>query len=230
MRRIFLAEGFAMTRYGLAAALRERDGFEVVGKSAQGADALAGILDLTPDVAVIGGGLGAVDGLSVLAGMARCECPTRAVMIAAQSDSEAVYRAVAAGAIGFLGSDAGPHELRDAVARAARGEGLLSPAVYGQLRREIRRHSSTPGFPQLSSTSSELTAREREVLEQKAYGLGAAEIAERLFLEVSTVRTHLRNAYPKLGVRTAGAAVAKAVELGLIEGPSTPDHRVPVAT
>ena len=127
------------------------------------------------------------------------------VLVVTNYDTDAeILRAIEAGASGYLLKDAAPAELFSAIVAAAAGVGALSPAVASKLMARMR----DPGVT--------LTPRETEVLESVAAGLSNREIARRMFLSEATVKTHLTNAFGKLGVRSRTAAVAQARARGII--------------
>ncbi len=124
-------------------------------------------------------------------------------------DDDAVYRALAAGAVGIVSKTALATELYDAIEKAARGETVVGPEYQTGLAMQVRMHQQRAG-PILSE-------RERDVLRLSADGLSAAGVGERLHIGEATVRTHLAHLYEKLDVSNRAAAVAKAIRHGLLE-------------
>ncbi|MBI5106234.1 MAG: response regulator transcription factor [Solirubrobacterales bacterium] len=207
--RVYVADDHPMYREGLVRAIRERPDLEVVGESSDGRTALPEIRDLAPDVALLDVRMPGLSGTDVLNAIAREHLPTRVVFLSAHVDSDLVYRAVAMGAAGYLSKEADRATIFDAVAAAARGETVLAPEVQGGLATQI----------QLRETEARpvLSPREQEILRMIADGGSAPEIARRLHLSPSTVKTHLQSLYEKLGVSDRAAAVAVAMRAGLLE-------------
>jgi DNA-binding NarL/FixJ family response regulator len=149
------------------------------------------------------------------------DAPTRSrVLILTTFDlDEYVFRGLRAGASGFLLKDASPEELVRALRVVAEGESLLSPSVTRRLIEEFvgsGAHASPP--PELAT----LTEREREVLHLVGRGLSNGEIADRLYLSMATVKTHLNRLFMKLAVRDRAQAVVLAYETGIVR-PGRPE-------
>jgi two-component system nitrate/nitrite response regulator NarL len=207
--RVFVADDHPMYREGLVRAIKERPDLELVGECADGRTALPEIRRLTPDVAVLDVRMPGLTGTEVLNAIARERIATRVVFLSAHVESELVYRAVALGAAAYLSKEADRATIFDAVAAVARGQTVLSPEIQSGLAAQI----------QLRETESRpvLSPREQEVLRLIAEGGSAPEIARRLHLSPSTVKTHLQSLYEKLGVSDRAAAVAAAMRAGLLE-------------
>jgi two-component system nitrate/nitrite response regulator NarL len=194
---------------GIVQEVKERPDLELVGQATNGRQALADLKSLQPDVAVIDMRIPGLSGLELVAAAKRDAIKTRIVVLSAHVESDLVYRAIAAGAAGYLSKGADRDAILDAVAAVARGEVVLAPEVHAGLAGEIRRREVVE--------RPILTPREKEVLVLTADGLTAPEIADRLQLGVATVRSHLQNLYEKLGVSDRAAAVAAAMRAGLLE-------------
>lgn len=134
------------------------------------------------------------------------------VMLTAFSDSERVFSALKAGAVGYLLKNVSPDEIRRTVERAAEGEPILSGEIAGRVLREFEREREEERFrEQLAG----LTAREEEILKLLATGESNREIAKRLFISEQTVKNHLANIFRKLQVNDRTKAALLAVKLGL---------------
>jgi DNA-binding NarL/FixJ family response regulator len=127
--------------------------------------------------------------------------------------NEYVYEALRAGASGFVLKDEPPERLIAAVRTVAAGEALLSPTITKRVIQEFTRIPRTTPPPELQ----ELTAREREIFQLVAEGLSNPEIAERLFISETTVKTHVTHVFQKLGLRDRVQAVVLAYRSGLVE-------------
>ncbi len=216
MIRALIADDQALVRSGFRMILEARDDLEVVGEAEDGAEAVAVARSTRPDVILMDVRMPKLDGVEATRQIVGSGSPARVLILTTYDLDEYVYAAIRAGASGFLLKDVEPERLVDAVRAVARGDALLAPTVT---RRLLERFVATlpdeapPPPPGLSS----LTAREREILELVAAGLSNAEIAERLFLGETTVKTHVSSVLRKLGLRDRVQAVVLAYETGLVQ-------------
>jgi DNA-binding NarL/FixJ family response regulator len=213
--RVLLCDDQALVRSGFRMILDQRPGIEVVGEAEDGLQAIALAERRSPDVILMDIRMPNLDGVEATRRLVAAGTPARIVILTTFDLDEYVYDAIRAGASAFLLKDARPAQLVDAIEVVAGGEALLAPAVT---RRLLDRFAETlPGGarvppPELSS----LTEREREVLRLLARGLSNAELAERLFLSETTVKSHVSSVLRKLGVRDRVQAVVLAYEAGLV--------------
>ena len=207
--RVFVADDHPVYREGVARAIKARPEFELVGEAEDGREALEAIKAILPDVAVLDVQMPGLQGSEVLHAVRRDGVPTRIVLLSAHVDSETVYRAVASGAGAYLSKESSRERILDAVAAVARGEVVLSAEVQAGLASEIqiRERDERPA----------LTPREHEILVLTANGHSAPDIGKQLHLSQSTVKTHLKSLYEKLGVSDRAAAVAESMRRGLLE-------------
>ncbi|MDD7937427.1 response regulator transcription factor [Actinomycetospora lutea] len=215
MIRVALADDQQLVRAGLRVLLETEDGFGVVGEAADGAAAVALVRENRPDVVVMDVRMPGVDGLTALETIvADPALAGTAVLVLTTFDlDEYVYRALRAGAAGFLLKDAEPADLVRAIALVARGDALLAPAVT---RRLIAEFAARPQ-PLVSATHLDvLTRREREVLALVGAGLTNDEIAARLVISAATARTHVGRLLTKLDARDRAALVVIAYESGVV--------------
>jgi len=214
--RVALADDQRAVREGLEMVLRMLPGVEVVGTAANGAEALTLVEATRPDVVLMDLRMPEVDGVEAT-GRIRTEHPdVHVVVLTTYADDESVFAALKAGARGYLTKDAGAEEIGRAIARVAAGEAMLDPVVQARL---LDRFDAAAGFeaPDVRGVAVEgLTAREAEVLTLIARGLSNAEIAERLFVGESTVKTHVNRIFAKTGVRDRAQVVAYAYRAGLV--------------
>jgi two-component system nitrate/nitrite response regulator NarL len=206
---VLVADDHPVFRDGLVRALKTRPEFDVVGEAGDGREALAEIKRLSPDVALLDVKMPRLDGPAIAQALRRDGLPTRVVLISAHAPSDLVYRAISLGAAAYLSKEASQDEICDTVAAVARGETRLSPAIQGELVRQIQMRAV--------GERPVLSPREREVLELIAEGLSAPDVAKRLHVSPATVKTHLQSLYEKLGVSDRAAAVASAMRNGLLE-------------
>jgi two-component system, NarL family, nitrate/nitrite response regulator NarL len=207
---VLVADDHPLFREGVARAVRERPGLELVGEVGDGRAALAGIRELSPAVAVVDLRLPGIDGLGIANAVARDGLTTRVLVLSAFTDPRLVYEAMSAGAAGFFSKDADREAVLDAVAAIARGESRVEPRLQSALFAEMRERTRDEERPLL-------TPREREVLGLMAEGLSAPAIGRRLYLAAATVKSHQAHIYEKLGVSDRAAAVAAAMRAGLLE-------------
>jgi two-component system nitrate/nitrite response regulator NarL len=207
--RVYLADDHPIFLEGIVRAVRERPELELVGSATNGEEALVGLRRLKPDVALLDLRMGRLSGKEILAAARRDGLATRIMLLSAYLADDLVYGAIAAGAAGFLSKEMDRDGILDAVAAVSRGEMVLSPEVQTGVAREIQRREMLAG--------PRLTPRELEILALAAQGRSTPQIAGHLHLSAATVKTHLQNAYDKLGVTDRTAAVAVAMRRGLLE-------------
>lgn len=207
--QVIVADDHPVYREGLARVFECRPEFELVSEFGDGAEALVGIRQLRPAVAVVDLQLPGMDGIALVEAVEREGLATKVVIISAYEDGATVYRAIAAGAQAHLPKVSSVVTLCDTVLAVARGETVIPPALQAELVSEMRSRRSRGSQPAL-------TPREIEVLRLTADGLSAPEIAEHLFLGITTVKTHLQHVYEKLEVSDRAAAVAQAHRRGLL--------------
>jgi DNA-binding NarL/FixJ family response regulator len=215
---VLLADDQAMVRSGLALLLGSDPDIEVVGEATDGGSAVRLAHELRPDVVLMDIRMPGMDGLEatrLLAGPGVAQ-PHTVVVLTTFGADEYVAEALQAGAVGFVLKDSDPDTLLGAVHAAAAGAGLLDPAVT----RQVVARFAAAGTRTVSESPPELatlTERERAVLDELARGASNAEIAERLFVEPSTVKTHVVHVLRKLQLRDRVEAVIYAYEHGLVE-------------
>ncbi len=214
--RIVIADDQAMVRKGLRMLLDDEPDMEVVGEAGDGAEVVALVRRVEPDVALVDIRMPNVDGLEATRRLLTdTTTPTRILILTTFGLNEYVYEALRAGASGFLLKDAPAEELIEGVRTVARGEALLAPAVTRSVIEAFAR-LPTPRAD-LSRKLDELTARELDVLRLLAKGLSNPEIARDLFLSQTTVKTHVGHILMKLGLRDRVQAVVFAYEAALIQ-------------
>ena len=212
MITVAIADDQPLVRSGLRMILEGEPDMQIVGEAADGAEAVALVTASQPDVLLLDVQMPGVDGLDALTQLAATATTTRVLMLTTFDLDEYVYRAMRAGASGFLLKDMPGEDIAAAVRQAARGaDALLAPALT---RRLVDRFTSDR--PQARTPALDrLTARELDVLHLVARGLSNAEIAAELFIGETTVKTHVARVLMKLGLRDRVQAVVVAYEAGL---------------
>ena len=211
--RVLIVDDDALMRAGLRAVLSSDGSIAVVGEVEDGSLAADRTRRLRPDLVLMDVRMPEMDGIRATREVLAVSPEVRVVILTTFEDDEYVFGALSAGASGFLLKRTRPEELIAAVHTIAAGDSLLSPSVT---RRVIDRMAAQPA-PQPPSAQglSELTPRERGVLELVARGLSNGEIAAELVIEESTVKTHVKRILTKLGARDRVQAVIAAYEAGI---------------
>jgi len=213
--KVLLADDHALVRNGLRGMLDAQDDIEVVGEAEDGAEAVDRAIELRPDVVVMDIRMPKLDGIEATRRLMQQGDGAPRVMVLTTFDlDEYVYKALQAGAGGFMLKDAPPGQLAEAIRTVAAGDSLLAPAVTKRLVEQFV--ARPPAETVREERFDELTERELEVLKLITKGLSNAEIGERLFLSEATVKTHVTRVLSKLGVRDRVQAVVLAYESGLV--------------
>jgi DNA-binding NarL/FixJ family response regulator len=216
--RILLADDHAMFRSGLKAVIDTQPDFTCVAEVADGAAAVAETTRLRPDVAILDVRMPKLDGLEAAEAILGGDgVITRVLVLTTFDTDDYVYRALAAGASGFLLKSLPPEELVAAVRVAARGDALVDPSVTRRLITRFAASIAPATFPAARAPGLDrLTARESEVLLLVAAGYSNTEIGARLYVGDETVKTHVSRILSKLGLRDRVHAVVYAYQYGLI--------------
>jgi DNA-binding NarL/FixJ family response regulator len=213
MTRVLIADDDDLMRAGLVELLSGEPEIEIVGEASTGRQAVERSRRLAPDVVLMDVRMPDLDGIEATGELARAAPDSKVLILTTFEQDDYIFGALRAGASGFLLKRARPEDLITAVRIVAAGESLLSPSVT---RRVIDRMAQQP-LPVLSAQVKldELTPREREVLQLIARGLSNREIATALFVEESTVRTHVKRIQMKLQLRDRVQIVIFAYETGV---------------
>jgi DNA-binding NarL/FixJ family response regulator len=213
-----IADDEALVREGLSALLGRR-GIDVLDVAADGRAAVDAAAAHHPDVVLMDIRMPVMDGIEATAAIAGPGKP-RVLILTTYHQDEYVFRALRAGASGFLLKSAEPDRLAQAVELVSAGEALLAPEVTERL---IAEHVSRAALAERGSvarahlgTLGRLTPREREVLALIARGLSNDDISERLVLSPATVKTHINRTLAKLGLSSRAQLVVVAYEEGLV--------------
>jgi DNA-binding NarL/FixJ family response regulator len=210
--RVLIADDQALVRAGFRMILRAEPGIEVVGEAGDGAEAVALAAELAPDVVLMDIRMPELDGIEATGRIAAGDGSPRVLVLTTFDADEYVYRALRAGASGFLLKDAPEGQLLAGIRIVAEGGSLFAPAVT---RRLIERFAGTHLRPPPRELG-ELTPREVDVLRLVARGLSNGEIAASLVLSEHTVKSHVAHILAKLRLRGRVQAVVLAYETGVV--------------
>ncbi|MBV8985362.1 MAG: response regulator transcription factor [Acidimicrobiia bacterium] len=215
--RVLLADDQRVVREGLATLLGLVAGVDVVGAAADGDEAVALARELRPDVVLMDLRMPNCDGVEATRRLRDLDADTRVLILTTYADDRSVIDALRAGARGYLTKDAGAEEIREALLQVVGGHAVIDPAVQHHLIDAIAggEPSHADKADQQRHLPDGLTAREAEVLGLIAQGLSNAEIADRLVVSETTVKSHINHLFAKTGVRDRAQAVKYAYDHGL---------------
>jgi DNA-binding NarL/FixJ family response regulator len=233
--RITLIEDHDLTRVGMRTALQQRPGFKVIGEAANGTDGLKLLMTAKPDVAIVDIGLPDIDGVELTRRFRQSQTPTdqpytKVLILTLQDNEDVVLAAFAAGADSYCMKDVSLDQLVEALRITQEGNSWIDPAIARIVLRQTR-EIATPDNETVEKTvtisaaepeynqiieSYPLTERELEVLQLIVDGCSNAVIAEKLFITVGTVKTHVRNILNKLCADDRTQAAVRALRSGLV--------------
>jgi DNA-binding NarL/FixJ family response regulator len=211
---VLLVDDQEMVREGLRLVLESEPDVEVVGEAADGEAGVREALLRKPDVVLMDIRMPGVDGLTATRRLVAAGSRSKVLVLTTFSLDEYVYEALRAGASGFLLKDSPRAHLVHAVRSVAAGDALLDPVLTRRLLDDFARRP--PPGQERPERLRHLTERELDVLRLVAQGLSNAEIAQRLVLGVTTVKSHIASLLGKLGLRDRVQAVVLAYECGLV--------------
>ncbi|HEV2029930.1 MAG TPA: response regulator transcription factor [Candidatus Dormibacteraeota bacterium] len=214
MIRVLIVDDQALVRDGFRMILELDDEIEVVGEAEDGKAALAAVAKLRPDLVLMDIRMPGLDGLETTRRLMLQHNPPKVLVLTTYDADEYVYDAMKAGASGFLLKDVRKGQLVRAVRTIAAGDSLLDSVITKRLIERFLGRSRLP--PDGEALIRQLSSREIEVLKLIAAGLSNAEIAERLVLGESTVKTHVARILAKLDLRDRVQAVVLAYEGGIV--------------
>ena len=219
--KVFLVEDHELLRDGLRAALHKDGQFEVVGEAADGLTAVHKVVSADPDVVIMDIGLPGIDGIEATRQVREKRPGTKIIMLTSHDNDQEIFASLAAGANGYCLKDLSPDRLKRAILSVSEGAAWLDPRIASKVLTIFAKDGiAAPAAVEPSAKSEELISplsqRETEVLKLMVDGLSNKEIADRLVIGVSTVRTHVEHILEKLAVSGRTEAAVKAMRKGLI--------------
>jgi DNA-binding NarL/FixJ family response regulator len=219
MIRVVLADDHNLVRAGLRALLERLPDVEVVGEASNGREALALILKVKPDMALLDIGMPELNGLDAAARIAREAPRTRLVMVSMHATETYVAQAIQLGVAGYVLKESCADELPVLLRAVTNGETYLSPGVSKTLVGALK-HKLAGGAAPEPSAAGVLTPRQREILQLVAEGKSTKDIANALELSVKTVETHRAQIMDRLDIHDVAGLVRYAIRLGLVSADS----------
>jgi DNA-binding NarL/FixJ family response regulator len=221
MIRVLIVDDQPLLRSAVASLLADETDIEVIGEAESGERAVELARELVPDVTVMDLRMPGIGGVEATRQIAESTPPSRVLVLTTFEEDQNVIAAFRAGAGGFIGKDADPDSIAEAVRTVHRGEALLSPtATRALIARAVEHASSDQDHRPLPHT---VTDREREVLRLVGWGLDNDAIADRLFISATTAKTHVNRLMTKLDAHDRARLVIHAYESGLV-AVGTPEH------
>jgi DNA-binding NarL/FixJ family response regulator len=214
---VLLVDDEALVRAGLRMILETADDMTVVGDAGDGRTAIDAVGRTRPDVVLMDIRMPGLDGLAATAAIRARPHPPSVVVLTTFDADDAVFRALEAGATGFLLKDTPPQDLLRAVRLAAAGDSMLSPGVTRQLITRITAEDRTRRRRDALDRLRGLTQREREVLIEIGLGHANAEIAAHLHMSEATVKSHISRLFDKLSVTNRVQLAIAAFRAGIAE-------------
>jgi DNA-binding NarL/FixJ family response regulator len=216
--RVVLADDQRLVRESLATLLGLLDGIELLATACDGEEALALTAEHAPDVVLMDLRMPRMDGIEATSRLRERHPEVRVIALTTYADDESVLGALRAGARGYLTKDASSQDIRAAILSVAAGDAALDPAVQSHVVAALAGEGARDAEPASSATPhlpDDLTPREAEVLSLIAEGLTNAEIAERLVVSPTTIKSHINHLFAKAGLRDRTQAVNYAYRTGI---------------
>ena len=206
--RVMIVEDHQVVAEGLAALINDQDDMKVVGHGGSVAEAIARAAEMKPDLALIDFRLTDGTGADVAVGIRETRPETKLIFLTREDTEAARFAALESGASAFIHKSRAAQDVVEAIRTVAHGGSLFTPRTIASLLNSRR---------DVEAQLERLTPREKEVLRMMAEGISSREIATRLGISYTTVRTHIRSLGSKLGVHSKLEAIVKARELALVE-------------
>lgn len=219
--KVFLVEDHKMVRLGLSLVFEHCDDIDLIGEAEDGKSAVKLILEKNPDVVLMDIGLPEMDGIQATNLIKKANPNIKVLIFTSRESDDDVFDSLSAGADGYIMKGANEQQLITAIKAVAEGTAWLDPAIARLVLSNVRKHSDSPTQNEtqaknISKNDYGLTGRELEVLALIVEGLGNEEIANKLFITVSTAKSHVHSILQKLYVTNRTQATIQAVKEGLV--------------
>lgn len=214
--RVLLVDDQELVRYGLRLVLEAAPGLIVVGEASDGAQAIGAAERLRPDVVLMDVRMPGIGGIEATRRISTLVPQARVLVLTTYDVDDAAFRALDAGAAGFLLKDTRPADLVAAVRAVGAGDAVVSPRITAKLIEIAAPHLGVQRHGDAEGALAELSPREREILVLIGRGETNGEIAAALHLSESTVKAHVGRVLHKLDLRNRVHAVIRAYEWGLV--------------
>jgi two-component system response regulator NreC len=215
--RVLIADDHTLVREGLRALLQGEGSFEVIAEASNGHEAIERALEMRPDVILMDIGMPGLDGLEATRRIVKASPGIRVLVLTVHETEDYFFRALEAGAQGFLVKDAASTELVAAVRAVHQGGMFLHPPLAKRL---VADYLGRVSSGEERSSYEALTPREREILKLIGEGNTNQEIADQLSLSINTVQTHRSRIMDKLNLHSRAQLMKYAVRMGLLRGPT----------
>lgn len=209
--KVLIVDDQRIVREGLATIVGASGDTEVVGLAGDGQEAVQIVEQTVPDVVLMDLHMPRMDGVEATRVIRQAYPNTQVVVLTTYADDDSIIAALSAGAVGYLTKDAARDDIKRALDAAAAGQAVLDVAVTSALMKAVQQRPVKPTEP-----PDGLTEREIEVLRLIAEGLSNTEIAGRLYVAETTVKTHVNRIFAKTGSRDRTQAAAYAHQNGLV--------------
>ena len=210
--RVFIIDDNSLLREGLVHMLAEQDGIAAVGSAESGDEALKQILDLRPDVALVDIGIPGNDGIEVTQALRRDLPDVKVIILGMPDVTNEIMACIEMGAAGYILKEASFDYLVETIRSAHRGESFCSPQIAASLFSRVAELAGD----RIPESAVKLTPREIQIVNTIAEGLSNKEIAQKLSIEVQTVKNHIHNVLDKLQLHTRLEAVQYARERNML--------------
>lgn len=212
---VLIVDDHAVVRQGIKAFLETTEDLEVIGAAGNGLEAIQLARDFTPNVALVDLVMPGMDGVEITYAIRHASPYTRVIIFTSYHEDEHIFPAIRAGALSYLLKDALSNEIADAIRKAAKGEAILDSRVAARIVQDMQQN----GEKELVNAFTVLSERELEVLRLIAAGATNQEIAEKLVIGESTVKSHVGNILSKLHLADRTQAAVYAWARGIIRKP-----------
>ncbi|TMF69457.1 MAG: response regulator transcription factor [Chloroflexi bacterium] len=206
--RVLVVEDHQVVAEGLAALINDQKDMKVIGHAGSVSESIARAAELKPDLVLMDFRLTDGTGADAASGIRQLRPETKLIFLTREDSDAARFAALEAGASAFIHKSRAAQDVVDAIRTVAGGGSLFTPRGIAQLLNNRR---------EVEAQLERLTAREKEVLRLMAEGMASREIASKLGISYTTVRTHIRSLGSKLGVHSKLEAIVKARELAIVE-------------